>query len=224
MSKVLFITGASSGIGRATAKAAVEAGWRVGLMARREDALRELRGELGSERVEIVSGDATILEAQRAAVDAVVGRWGRLDAAFANAGTGIDKPGTEHGDPEEWRRVVDINVMGVLYTAKVTLPHLRQAKGHFVVTSSVAGRTSHVGSIYSSTKWFVHGFGLNLAAEMAQWGGRCTTISPGMVDTPFFDTPKPDKLAPEDIAACVMFALDAPPRANVREVFVMPTN
>ncbi len=224
MTNVLFITGASSGIGRATAKAAVDAGWRVGLMARREDALQEIRSELGADNVEVVAGDATDLEAQRAAVEAVVKRWGRLDAAFANAGTGVNTPGTENGDPEEWRRVVDINIMGVLYTAKVTLPRLREAKGHFVVTSSVAGRVNPPGSIYSASKWFVHGFGQNLAAEMAKWGGRCTIVAPGMVNTPFFDNPKPDKLAPEDIAASVMFALDAPPRANVREVFIMPTN
>lgn len=222
--KVLFITGASSGIGWETAKAAVGAGWRVGLMARSRDKLEALAAELGEDNVEVLVGDATDLEAQRAAVATLLERWGRLDAAFANAGTGINTPGTENGDPEEWRRVVDINIMGVLWTAKATLPHLRETKGHFLVTSSVAGRSHHVGSIYSSSKWFVHGFGMNLSAEMAQWGGRCTTISPGMVNTPFFDNPKPDKLMPEDVAAAVLFALEAPRRANVREVFLMPTN
>ncbi|MEM6291322.1 MAG: SDR family oxidoreductase [Myxococcota bacterium] len=224
MSKVLFITGASSGIGRATAQAAVESGWRVGLMARREEALREIQSELGSEQVEVVAGDATDLEAQRAAVEAVAKRWGQVDAAFANAGTGVSQPGTENGDPQEWRRLVDINIMGVLYTAKAVLLHLRETTGHFVVTSSVAGRLNPPGSVYSATKWFVHGFGQNLAGEMARWGGRCTIVAPGMVNTAFFDDPKPDKLAPEDIAASVMFALNAPARANVREVFIMPTN
>ena len=222
--KILFITGASSGIGAATARAAVAAGRRVGLMARNEEKLRALEAELGADSVEVLAGDATDLDAQRAAVEALVERFGRLDAAFANAGVGIDTPGTEHGDPEEWRRVIDINVMGVLWTAKATLPHLRETKGHFLVTSSVAGRTSHAGSIYGSSKWFVHGFGINLAGEMARWGGRCTTISPGMVDTPFFDDPKPDKLQPEDVADAVLYALEAPRRANVREVFIMPTN
>ncbi len=224
MSKVLFITGASSGIGRATAEAAVADGWRVGLMARRESALVELRDKLGADKTDIFAGDATSLDAQVAAVAQVVARFGQLDAAVANAGMGINTPGTENGDPEEWKQVVDINILGVLWTAKATLPHLRPNKGHVVLMSSVAGRSHHRGSIYSSSKWFVHGFGLNLAAEMAEWGGRCTTIAPGMVNTPFFDNPKPDKLMPEDIASSVMFALNAPRRANVREIFVMPTD
>lgn len=224
MSNVLFITGASSGIGRATARAAVAAGWRVGLMARRESALVELRDTLGGDHVEIYAGDATQLAAQQAAIEQVVTRFGQLDAAFANAGTGINKPGTENGDPEEWRSMIEINVFGVLWTAKAALPHLRKTKGHFVVTGSVAGRSHHKGSIYSSSKWFVHGFAQNLAAEMEQWEGRCTEIMPGMVDTAFFDNPKPDKLMPEDIAASVMFALQAPRRANVREIFITPTH
>ena len=223
MSRVLFITGASSGIGRATAHAAVGAGWRVGLLARRTDALEEIREELGHDQVEVLAGDATSIDAQRHAVERLAERFGRVDAAFANAGVGIDKPGTEDGDPDEWRRVIDLNVLGVLWTAKVTLPHLRRTQGHFVVTGSVAGRTAGRGSIYSASKWFVHGFGQNLANEMQGWGGRCTIIAPGMVDTPFFDQPKPDKLAAEDIANAVMFALEAPPRANVRELLIVPT-
>ncbi|MEM1028711.1 MAG: SDR family oxidoreductase [Myxococcota bacterium] len=223
MSKVLFITGASSGIGRATAEQAVGEGWRVGLMARRKEVLDEMRERLGPDVVDVYAGDASQFEAQQNAVAQLVGRFGQLDAAFANAGTGVDQPGTEHGDPEEWQRMLAINVHGVLWTAKATLSHLRKTKGHFLVTGSVAGRTAGRGSIYSSSKWFVHGFALNLGSEMATWGGRCTEIAPGMVDTPFFDTPKPDKLQPEDIASSVMFALNAPARANVREVFVMPT-
>lgn len=221
--KVLFITGASSGIGRATAIAAIASGWKLGLISRSQDALIELRDTLGADNVDIFAGDATQLDVQYAAVEQLVTRFGRLDAAFANAGTGINTPGTEKGDPEEWERMLAINIHGVLWTAKATLPHLRQTKGHFVVTGSMAGRSYHKGSIYSSSKWFVRGFALNLAAEMDEWGGRCTEIAPGMVNTAFFDTPKPDKLMPEDIAASVMFALNAPVRANVREIFVTPT-
>lgn len=222
--KVLFITGASSGIGRATAEAAVAEGWRVGLMARREEALVKLREQLGQENVDIYVGDATQLEEQKAAVQQVIARFGKLDAVFANAGVGINVPGTENGNPEEWKKMLAINIDGLLWTAKATLPHLRETKGHFLMTGSVAGRSHHKGSIYSSSKWFVRGFALNLAAEMEEWGGRCTEVAPGMVNTAFFDTPKPDKLMPQDIASSVMFALNAPSRANVREVFIMPTH
>lgn len=221
--KVLFITGASSGIGRAAALAAVADGWKVGLMARREDALLELQQILGRDNVEMFTGDATNLEQQLAAVERIVKRFGHLDAAFANAGVGISVPGTENGDPEEWQNMLAININGLLWTAKATLPHLRERKGHFLMTGSMAGRSYHKGSIYSSAKWFVRGFAKNLAAEMDDWGGRCTEIAPGMVDTHFFDTPKPDKLMAEDIASSVMFAINAPTRANVREIFIMPT-
>ncbi|KZY42550.1 short-chain dehydrogenase [Roseovarius sp. HI0049] len=222
MAKTLFITGASTGIGAATARAAVAAGWNVGLMARSADKLDTLTAELGDAAL-AVSGDATDLAAQEDAVARTVAHFGALDAAYANAGTGLDTPGTEAGDPEEWRKLVDLNVMGVLYTARATLPELRKTRGHLLLTGSAAGRTHIKGSIYSASKWFVHGYAGNMAEEMREWGGRCTLISPGMVDTPFFDEAKPDKLKPEDIAGAVMFALSQDPRAEVREVHVMPT-
>ena len=168
-------------------------------------------------------GDVADFAAQEAAVTRAVAQFGALHAAFANAGRGIDRPGTEEGDPEEWRQVVDANIMGVLYTAKAALPELRKTKGHLLLTGSAAGRRHITGSIYGATKWFVHGYAGNMSEEMRGWGGRCTLIAPGMVDTPFFETPKPDKLQPEDVAAAVMFALGQDPRAEVREVFVMPT-
>ncbi|RSK30734.1 SDR family oxidoreductase [Rhodovulum iodosum] len=222
MTKTLLITGASTGIGAATARAATAMGWNVGLMARSADRIEALASELGDAALPL-AGDATDLAAQQAAVAQTVERFGALDAAFANAGRGLDTPGTENGDPDEWRQLVDLNVMGVLYTARAALPELRKSKGHLVLTGSAAGRRHIKGSIYSATKWFVHGYGGNMSEEMREWGGRCTVISPGMVDTPFFDTPKPDKIKPEDVADAVMFALESNPRAEVREIHIMPT-
>ena len=114
------------------------------------------------------------------------------------------------------------NVNGLLYTSKAGLPYLRDTQGHFIITSSVAGRIALKGSVYGASKWFAYGFGQNLAEEMREWGGRCTTICPGMVNTPFFDEPKEDKLQPADIAKSVLFALSAEESACVREVYVMP--
>lgn len=222
--KVMLVTGATSGIGRAVALRAASEGMKLVITGRRQHLLSELVEEIGEDKVVAVAADAVILEEQAKVVDAGLQRWGKLDVAFANAGTGISQPGTENGDPEEWQRVIDINVNALLWTAKVTLPHLRQQKGHFLLNSSVAGRTLHKGSIYGASKWFAYGFGINLAEEMAEWGGRCTTICPGMVNTAFFDTPKPDKLDPSDIADAVMYAINANPRNNVREVYLMPTN
>ena len=192
MARTVFITGASTGIGEATARAAAAAGWNVALFARSAEKLDALADEIG--------------------------------AAFANAGRGVDKPGTEEGDPEEWRQVVDLNIMGLLYTTRAALPELKKTKGTLVLTGSAAGRRHIKGSIYGATKWFVHGYGGNMAEEMATWGGRCAVIAPGMVDTPFFDEAKPDKLKPEDVAAAVVHAIEAPERATIREIYLMPTH
>ncbi len=223
MARTLLITGASSGIGAATARAAVGEGWNVALVARSATKLEALAEDLGESAL-VLPGDVANFASMEAAVARTVGRFGALHAAFANAGQGIAKPGTEGGDPQEWRQVVDTNIMGVLYTAKATLPELRKTRGHLLLTGSAAGRRHIKGSIYGATKWFVHGYGGNMSEEMREWGGRCTVISPGMVDTPFFEESKPDKLQPEDVAGAAMFALGQDPRAEVREVHIMPTH
>ncbi|EPX80917.1 SDR family oxidoreductase [Litoreibacter arenae] len=223
MTKTIFITGASSGIGAATAKAASEAGWHVGLFARSKDKLEALAESLDGPS-KVYGGDATSLDGQKKAIDAFAEAHDGLSAVFANAGRGASQAGTEGGDPEDWKGMVDLNIMGALYTAHAALPHLRKSKGHYVVTGSQAGRVHLKGSIYGATKWFIHGFAGNLSQEMAEWGGRCTVIAPGMVDTEFFDEAKPDKLKPEDVAHAVMHAVEAPQRATIREVFLTPTN
>lgn len=221
--KTLFITGASSGIGAATARAARLASWNVGLFARSEDKLLSLVEELGDRSLALV-GDVTSLDDQNKALAKLRETYGGVDAAFANAGMGVQAAGTENGDPEEWNRLVDVNIKGLLNTAKAAIPHLRARKGHMVMTGSAAGRVHIPGSVYGASKWFVHGYAGNLAEEMKQWGGRCTVIAPGMVNTAFFDEEKPDKLQPEDVADAVVFALEAKPRNAVREVFLMPAD
>ena len=222
MSKVLLITGASSGIGKATAKKAASEGIKVILTARRKELLDELVDVLGSDNAIGIAADAGDYDQLKNVVDKGVKHFGGLDGVFANAGTGVNAAGTEDGDPEEWKSMVDVNINGLLYTAKLTLPHLRKSTGHFLMTGSAAGRITLKGSVYGATKWFVHGFAQNLAEEMKEWNGRCTTIAPGMVNTPFFDEPKPDKLDPDDVADAVLYALNANPRNCVREVFLMP--
>ncbi|PHQ71706.1 MAG: short-chain dehydrogenase [Paracoccus sp.] len=221
MPKTLFITGASSGIGAATAHAAVASGWNVALMARSEDKLRSLQNELG-DAAAIFPGDVTqeadLLRATSGAVD----RFGGIEAVFANAGRGLSKPGTEGGDLDDIRGMIDLNITGLVMTARATLPELRKTQGTLVLTGSAAGRRHIAGSIYGATKWFVHGYAGNMAEEMREWGGRCAVVAPGMVDTPFFDQGAPDKLQPEDVANAVIQIIDAPKRAAIREVFLMP--
>ena len=223
MAKTLLITGASSGIGAATARAAAKAGWNVAMLARSKDRLDVLASEIGDGALAIEC-DVTDRDALKSAVDRAVDTFEGLDAVFANAGMGVDKPGTEKGDPDEWHAMIHLNIMAVLYTAHATLPHLRRTKGDFVITGSKAGRDHMKGSIYGATKWFVHGFAGNLAEEMREWGGRCTVISPGMVNTEFFDEEKPDKLQPEDIANAVLFAIQQPKTSAIREIHLMPND
>lgn len=222
MSKVLLVTGASSGIGEATARKAAAEGLKLVLVARRKEKLDALVSELGADNAIAIAADAGNYGELEQAIKQGVDKFGQLDAVFANAGTGVSTPGTEDGDPQEWKQMVDANINGLLYTAKLTLPHLRKTTGHFLMTGSAAGRVTLKGSVYGATKWFVHGFGQNLAEEMKEWNGRCTTIAPGMVNTPFFDEPKPDKLDPDDVADAVLYAINANPRNCVREVFLMP--
>ncbi|MEH6482401.1 MULTISPECIES: SDR family oxidoreductase [Pseudoalteromonas] len=222
--KIVLITGASSGIGEATAKTLVNNGHKVILTARSEDKLTKLVESLGSNNALSVAADATDFTALENVVTKGIEKFGRLDVAFANAGMGVSTAGTEKGDPDEWSTMIDINIKALLWTAKLTLPHLRQNKGHFILTSSAAGRKPIGGSIYGATKWFAYGFGQNLAEEMSDWNGRCTTIAPGMVNTPFFDEAKPDKLDPQDVADAVLFAIEANQRNSVREIYLMPTN
>ncbi|WP_218355316.1 SDR family oxidoreductase [Alteromonas lipotrueiana] len=224
MSKIILITGASSGIGKATAQAAVKAGHKVALTARRETKLKTLVDELGKDNAVAFAADATSYEEQQKVVEQTAEHYGRIDVVFANAGKGVSQAGTENGDPKDWDALIDINVKALLWSAHLTLPHLRQTKGHFILTSSGAGRRPIQGSIYGASKWFAYGFGQNLAQEMKEWGGRCTTICPGVVNTPFFDEAKDDKLQPQDVADAVVFAIDANQRNSVREIYLMPTN
>ncbi|WP_306152918.1 SDR family oxidoreductase [Roseovarius sp. MMSF_3281] len=221
--KTLFITGASSGIGAETARAAVARGWRVALMARSADKLDALVQELGADHALAITGDVTNYDDLTAATTATKDKFGQINAVFANAGMGLDTPGVADGDPGEWRRMMELNVMGVLWTVKATYEALKETKGHLVLTGSVAGQIHLPASVYGASKWFVHGFGGNMSEDMRSWGGRCTVIAPGMVDTPFFDEAKPDKLKPEDVAQTVIFALDQPKRADVRNLTIMPT-
>ena len=222
--KVLLITGASSGIGRASAFLAAENGYKLALLARREDKLKEIVNEVGEDRAIALPTDVTNLQDFGNAVHKTIEKFGKIDAVFANAGKGLNKAGTENGDPREWDEMIDLNIKSLLYTAKMTLPHLKETKGHFIITSSVAGKIYLSGSVYGASKWFASGFGHNLSKEMKEWGGRCTILCPGMVDTEFFDEPKPDKLKSKDIADAVVFALNAPQHSSVREIEIMPTH
>jgi NADP-dependent 3-hydroxy acid dehydrogenase YdfG len=229
--RVLLITGASTGIGEATARAAVAAGYRVVLGARSEDKLQSLAADLGGEAQALpVRCNVTEHEEVERFAQAALDGFGRIDAVFANAGFGANRGFLEE-TPEHWREMVLTNVLGVALTIRATLPHLlERGDGHYLITSSVAGRRALPGSLYSATKWAVTAMGEALRQELRRMHDndtiRVTLIEPGTVDTPFFDTrPGPENaLTADDIARAVMYALQQPPHVDVNEVLIRPVS
>jgi NADP-dependent 3-hydroxy acid dehydrogenase YdfG len=220
---VFLITGASSGIGAATARHAAIAGYRLVLAARSRDQLLDISYELGgSDRALPVQCDVSEWDQQQALVEQALERFGRLDVAFANAGFGAPR-GFLNDSPEHWRAMVLTNVYGAALTIRATIPALKESRGHLLLTGSVAGRRALPGSLYSATKWAVTAMGEAARQELNDTGVRVTLIEPGMVDTPFFDNRPKDALEPDDVARAVMFAVSQPPHVDVNEILVRPT-
>ena len=221
---VFLITGASSGIGAATARQAAAAGYRLVLAARSTDKLEALAEELGgAERAIAVTCDVTDFAQQEAMVQAALDAFGRVDVALANAGFGAAR-GFLKESPEQWRDMVLTNVLGCAYTIRATMPALKDSTGHLLLTSSVAGRRALLGSLYSATKHAVTAMAESARQELNDTGVRVTSIEPGMVDTPFFDNPVSDALEPDDIARAIMFAVSQPPHVDVNEILIRPVS
>ena len=217
--QVFLITGASSGIGEATARRAAAAGYRVVLAARSTEKLESLAEELGGLAV---TCDVTEWTDQEALVERTLAEYGRIDVAFANAGFG-GKRGFKADTPEFWRAMVLTNVYGVALTIRACMDALVETKGHLILTSSLAGRRALPGSLYSATKFAVTSMGESARLERNGTGVRVMLIEPGMVDTPFFDERPVGMLEPDDIARAVMFAITQPPHVDVNEILVRPT-
>ncbi|MBK3846899.1 MAG: SDR family oxidoreductase [Gammaproteobacteria bacterium] len=220
---VLLITGASSGIGAATARIAAEAGYRIALGARSEHKLTELVDELGGpDRALAIRCDVKEYAEQKAMMQRVLDHFGQLDAVYANAGMPGSEGGFSGADPEVWREMLLTNVYGVGLTLRCSLEALKASRGHVLLTGSAAGRFVIPGSMYSASKWAVTGMGLSVREELRGTGVRVTLIEPGMVDTPLFDQPPPYALQPEDIARAVVYALSQPSHVDVNEILIRP--
>jgi NADP-dependent 3-hydroxy acid dehydrogenase YdfG len=223
MARTILNTGASSGIGAATARAAVSEGWNVALVACTTAKLEALADKLGEAAI-VEPGDV----ADFAGMKAAVAKNGRT---LRRAARGLRQRWSGHRQARDraWRPAGMAPGGGRQRDGRSLHREGRAAgaaqdQGPPAADRLGRGRRHVKGSIYGATKWFVHGYGGNMSEEMREWGGCCTVISPRMVDTPFFDEAKPDKLKPEDVAAAVLFALNQDPRAEVREINIMPTS
>ena len=221
---VFLITGASSGIGEATARRAAAEGYRLVLAARSTDKIQALADDLGGAGAALaVTCDVTEFEQQEAMVAAALDAFGRIDVVFANAGFGA-KRGFLEETPELWRDMVLTNVLGCAYTIRATIPALKDSVGHLLLTSSVAGRRALQGSLYSATKHAVTAMAESARLDLNDSGVRVTSIEPGMVDTPFFDNRPSNALEPDDIARAVLFAVQQPPHVDVNEILIRPVS
>jgi clavulanate-9-aldehyde reductase len=233
----ILITGATSGIGRATADAVVAAGGRVALLARSEDAVQALAGMLGDVAV-ATPADVTDARAVSRAVEVAAGGLGGLDGVVSSAGA-VRPGGILQTTPDDWRATFEVNVLGVLHVIGAALPHLRQAELADVVNvSSMSGRrrASVAMGIYSASKFAVHVLSDSLREELAPEGVRVTIVSPGYVRTPIFDGVADDEiraeyqrrlatvgLDPEAVADQIVHALSQPAGVDLLEVAVMST-
>ena len=239
--KVALVTGASSGIGEATALALAGEGAAVSLGARRKDRIDALAERISGEggRALAVEADITDEETANALVKRTAEELGGLDALVNNAGVMLLGP-VAGADTEQWRRMIEVNLLGLLYCTHAALPVMGAAgSGHIVNVSSVAGRTAYMGSaVYNMTKWGVVGFSEALRQEVLHANVRVTCVEPGFVDTELqghnelpivVETMEKmreqigDLLEAEDIANAVLYALSQPEHVSVNEVLVRPT-
>jgi NADP-dependent 3-hydroxy acid dehydrogenase YdfG len=237
--RVVAVTGASSGIGEATALACARAGAAVALAARREDRISALAARISGEGGRAIAMQTDVGdEAQaRAFVTRTHEELGRLDVLVNNAGVMLLGP-IEQADTEEWRRMVHANVFGVLYCTHAALPLMReQGGGDIVNVSSVAGRFARAGSgVYNLTKFGVGAFSEALRQEAVPHGIRVTVIEPGAVATELPEHNRPEVIAvmrkafegvtpleSEDIARAILYAISQPPNVSINEVLVRPS-
>jgi NADP-dependent 3-hydroxy acid dehydrogenase YdfG len=238
--KIALLTGASSGIGAATAELLAREGVVVAAVARRADRLASLVKsiEAAGGRAAAFAADVSEQSGAEAVVQQVLARYGRVDILVNSAG--IMRPGdTESSDPAHWREQFDINVLSSMYLSRAVLPGMRQRRdGHIVIISSTAGRLVGAGNVgYTASKHAVNAFADGLRQEIAALGIRVTIIEPGATTTEVaLSIPDPEARArlnlhvskegsmrAEDVGGAIVYALKQPPNVNVREIWIAPT-
>jgi len=230
--KIVLITGASSGIGAATARALAELGCKLALAARRKDRLEALAAELATETLSL-EVDVTHADDVTRMVERTLEHFGRIDVLFANAGIYI--PGeVAEGDPDDWAHLMDVNISGVLRSVRAVLPHMMaQKSGDVVVTSSISGSVDiHWEPVYSASKHAVQSFVHTLRRQVAPHNIRVGAVAPGMVANELWGFEDQDEidakveehasLTSEDVAEAVVFMLSRPPHVTIRDLVLLP--
>jgi NADP-dependent 3-hydroxy acid dehydrogenase YdfG len=221
-----LITGGSAGIGAAVARRLLRQGHRVAVTGRDRGRLDRLAADLGDPAdLLALTADASDYEAVQSAVDATVRKFGRLDTVVANAARGT-RGDLADGDPAEWREMILTNVLGPALLIRAALPELRRTRGRIVLVGSVVGFLPSEGNLYGATKWAVTGLAENTRLMVTRDGIGVTLVSPGRVETPFWDIhggPPVGPILPADkVADCIVWAIAQPAGVDVNTVTVRP--
>ena len=238
MTKTAWITGATSGFGRAATKRFVEGGWRVIASGRRADRLDALRTELGSDHVHVAAFDIRDSDAMSAAVTALPDDFRAIDLLVNNAGLAQGTGPAQSADLDDWRTMIDTNITALVMLTRALLSSLIAQRGAIINISSTAANYPYSGgNVYGGTKAFVSQFSLNLRTDLHGTGVRVTTLEPGMAETEFTlvrthgDQAASDKLyagahpiTAGDVADTLWWIANMPPHLNVNRLELMPTS
>lgn len=238
MAKIALITGATSGIGYATALELAGKGYSIIATGRRADRLEELKAKLGDIPVHTLTFDVRDKEAVQQAIDSLPAEWREVEVLVNNAGNAHGLSPIQDGSVEDWDAMIDINVKGLLYVTHAVLPLMRvRKKGHVVNIGSIAGKEVYPnGNVYSASKFAVDALTKGMRIDLVQDGIRVSEVNPGLVETEFSEVRfKGDKeraaavykgfdaLQAQDIAELIAFIVTRPAHVNLAEVLVLPT-
>ena len=235
--KTAFVTGATSGFGRAIAEHLLRDGWRVVVTGRRDERLQPLRDEFG-DAVHLAAFDMRDADAIHAAVDTLPDGFKRIDLLVNNAGLALGTAPAQRADLSQWRQMIDTNITGLVTLTHALLPRLIEARGLVINISSIAATYPYSGgNVYAATKAFVTQFSLGLRSDLHGTGVRVTSIEPGMAETEFTlvrtsgDQAASDTLyqgvnpiTPDDIAEQVMWLAKLPAHLNINRIETMPVS
>ncbi len=241
MSKIALITGATSGIGAASSHLLAANGFDLILTGRRNKRLVELEHELASKykaKCLLLCFDVTKPEQVQSSLESLPGNWKAIDVLINNAGLAVGMDTVDNGEIEDWERMIDTNVKGLLYVTRTVTPWMKQRKsGHIINISSLAGKEAYpMGGVYCGTKHAVQAISHAMRIELLPFGIKVGTVAPGMVDTEFSNVRfKGDvaraksvyngliPLSPVDVAETILFLITRPAHVNIDDVLIMPT-
>ncbi|MEG0795726.1 MAG: SDR family NAD(P)-dependent oxidoreductase [Odoribacter sp.] len=240
MNKIALITGATSGIGKATASKAADAGFDIIITGRRNDRLQELAETIRKKGVEVLTLNFDIRQSEevKTAIQSLTGKWRNIAVLINNAGLAVGTSPLQEGILDDWERMIDTNVKGLLYITRAVAPlMIAQNTGHIVNLASIAGKEVYPGgNVYCATKHAVDALSRGMRTDMLKYNIKVTNIAPGMVETEFsLVRYKGDETAAknvykgftpltnEDIAETILFAITRPPHVCLNDIVIMPT-